>query len=224
MIIAIDGPAGSGKSTTARLVGQKLGYTYIDTGAMYRAVALKAYKNQIEFADRDKIKALLPQTIVTQKINPLDLNTVTLLDGEDVSEAIRLPIISKGVSPVCEISEVRQKMVALQREMAGSYDVIMDGRDIGTVVFPKADFKFYMLADLEIRAERRYKELQDKGIMDINLEQIKQEIAERDRRDSSRDDSPLRPADDAILIDTSRMSIEEQVDFIVQTVRAKTQN
>lgn len=220
MIIALDGPAGSGKSTTAKLVGKELNFMYIDTGAMYRAMACMVKNSGVDYFDKNGIIALLDQTAITQQIEPDSGNTRTLLNGVDVSEAIRTPEISKGVGPVCEISEVRKKLVALQREMGKTGNVILDGRDIGTVVFPDADFKFFMDANIKVRAQRRFEELSAKG-MSVDVNEVEADIAERDRRDSERADSPLKQADDAILIDTTKLSIEEQVAEIVRIVNSK---
>ena len=220
MIIAIDGPAASGKSTTAKIVGQKMNFLYIDTGAMYRAMALKANKLGIDYEDSNKVISIIDSTDIDQIIDEKTKDTKTLLDGEDVSFEIRTPEISKGVTAVCEIKEVRENLVDIQRAFGERGDVILDGRDIGTVVFPNADLKFFMIADIDIRAERRYRELQSKGI-DSSLEDIKADIIRRDKRDSSRTNSPLKPADDAILIDTSEMTINEQVDFIITNIKEK---
>ena len=218
MIIALDGPAGSGKSTTAKLVGKEIGFLYIDTGAMYRAMALKTKLSNIDYYDRERIIELLPNTKIAQEIDKQSGDTITFLDGKDVSQEIRTPEINKGVGPVCEISEVRKALVALQREMGQKGNVILDGRDIGTVVFPDADLKFYMIADIKVRALRRYQELLDKGVSQT-LEEVENDIAERDLRDSSRADSPLKPADDVIYVDTTSMSIAEQVGFIVDKIQ-----
>ena len=218
MIVAIDGPAASGKSTTAKIVGSRLNYLYIDTGAMYRAMALKAFLSGVDYEDRKGVAALLPETSIVQVIDQDTGDTKTLLDGRDVSHDIRTPEISKGVTAVCEIDEVRTKLVELQREMAGKGDVILDGRDIGTVVFPDADFKFFMVADLDIRAERRLKELEEKGI-EADITEVRKDIERRDIRDSSRSNSPLKPASDSILVDTSVMSIEEQAEFIISRIK-----
>ncbi|MDA3886904.1 MAG: (d)CMP kinase [Candidatus Delongbacteria bacterium] len=221
MIIAIDGPAASGKSTTAKLVGQKMDFLYIDTGAMYRAMALKAYKMGVDYEDSRLIKNIMLSTVIDQKINKDTGDTVTLLDQVDVSHEIRTPEISKGVTAVCEIKEVRDNLVEIQRDLGNKGDVILDGRDIGTVVFPNADLKFFMIADVDIRAERRFKEMQHKG-MNSSLEDIKADIIRRDDRDSTRSNSPLKAADDAILIDTSKLTIDEQVEFIIEKIKERS--
>ena len=218
MIIAIDGPAASGKSTTAKLVGQKMNFLYIDTGAMYRAMALKTKKLGFDYADSEKVISMIDSTIIDQKIDKVTGDTKTYLDDEDVSFEIRTPEISKDVTAVCEIKEVRENLVNIQREFGNRGDVILDGRDIGTVVFPNADLKFFMVADVDIRAQRRFKELNDKGISSL-LEDIKADIIRRDDRDSSRANSPLKAADDAILIDTSELTIDEQVEFIIEKIK-----
>ena len=218
MIIAIDGPAASGKSTTAKLVGQEMNFLYIDTGAMYRAMALKAYKTGIDYENSEKVISIVDSTIIDQIIDETTGDTKTLLDGEDVSHDIRTPEISKGVTAVCEIKEVRENLVNIQRMFGKRGDVILDGRDIGTVVFPDADLKFFMVADVDIRARRRYEELLQKGI-NSTLEDIKADIIRRDDRDSSRANSPLKAADDAILIDTSELTIDEQVEFIIEKIK-----
>lgn len=220
MIIALDGPASSGKSTTAKLLGEKIGFLYIDTGAMYRAMTVKAKRNNINYTDDSGIISLLDSTEITQQIDPETGLTKTFLNNDDVSEEIRTPEISKGVSSVCAIPAVRRKLVELQRKMGQGQNVILDGRDIGTVVFPDADYKFYFDADLDIRAQRRYKEMKEKGI-EITFEEIRNDIARRDKQDSEREDSPLKPAADAIHIDTSKLSIEEQIEEIYKVIKAK---
>lgn len=220
MIIAIDGPAGSGKSSTAKLVGSKMNFLYIDTGAMYRAMALKAFLSEISYDDRENILKILPNTEIVQDIDRKTGETRTFLDGKDVSFNIRTPEISKGVTSVCEIDEVRSKLVELQREMGRKGNVILDGRDIGTVVFPDADLKFFMVADVDVRAKRRLEELEQKGIKST-FDEVKQDIERRDLRDSSRSNSPLKPAEDSILIDTTKMTIEEQAEFIIGMIKEK---
>ena len=221
MIVAIDGPAGSGKSTTAKLVGMKMNFLYIDTGAMYRAMTVKVKKSGVGYDDRDGICSLLPDTVIDQRIDEITGDTKTFLDGVDVSQEIRTPEISKGVTSVCEIKEVREKLVSLQREMGKKKNVILDGRDIGTVVFPDADIKFFMVADIDIRAKRRLAELNAKGI-DTTFEEVRNDIERRDKRDSSRSNSPLKPAEDAILIDTGDLTIQEQSEIIFNYIMQRS--
>ncbi len=219
-MIAIDGPAASGKSTTARLVAERLGYLHVDTGAMYRAVALKVLRQRIGVHERERIAALMSATSVALKLR--DGASRVLLDGEDVTDAIRTPEVSKGVSPVSSYPEVRRAMVREQRFLGAEGGIVMDGRDIGTVVFPEADLKFYMVAGIEARARRRQKELAVKGT-DLPLDAVLKDIQERDSRDAGRAVSPLRRADDAIEIDTSVMTIEEQVLLVLEKVSGKVQ-
>jgi len=217
MIIAIDGPAGSGKSTTAKMIGKKLNYLYIDTGAMYRAMALKTKLSNVKFTDSKAVISLLHNTDIVQIIDKVSGDTRTILDGNDVSTDIRTPEITKGVGPVCEVKEVRTQLVDLQRKMGKEGNVILDGRDIGTVVFPDADVKIYLIADPKVRAERRLAELKSKG-HDTTLEEVLKDMIDRDKRDSSRKEAPMKPADDAIFVDTSNLTIEGQVDKIIEIV------
>ncbi|MCK4980114.1 MAG: (d)CMP kinase, partial [Candidatus Delongbacteria bacterium] len=193
-------------------------YIYIDTGAMYRAMALKTKKLGFDYEDSEKVVSMIDSTIIDQKIDQVSGDTKTYLDNEDVSSEIRTPEISKSVTAVCEIKEVRENLVKIQRDLGNKGNVILDGRDIGTVVFPNADLKFFMIADVDIRAQRRFKELNNKGISSL-LEEIKADIIRRDKRDSSRSNSPLKAADDAILIDTSELTIDEQVELIVNRIK-----
>ena len=218
MIIAIDGPAGSGKSTTAKMIGKKLSYLYIDTGAMYRAMALKTKLSNVEFTDSKSVISLLPSTNIVQLIDKKSGDTRTILDGNDVSTDIRTPEITRGVGPVCEVKEVRSQLVDLQRKMGREGNVILDGRDIGTVVFPDADVKIYLIADPKVRAERRLAELKSKGHEDVTLEEVLTDMIDRDKRDSSRKEAPMKPADDAIFVDTSELTIDGQVDKIIEIV------
>ncbi len=215
-IIAIDGPAASGKSTTAKLLAKKLKYVYIDTGAMYRACALDALKNNVSLKDHENLKELIDK--INIEIVYSENGNKILLNGEDVTQRIREADISKLSSEIAVIGFVRDKMVQLQREMGKKGGIIMDGRDIGTVVFPNADFKFFMIADVEHRAERRLKELLEKG-KKADFETVKNELIWRDKNDSSRKHSPLKKADDAIEIDTSNMTIEEQVEKIYKIIK-----
>ena len=201
MIIAIDGPAGSGKSTIAKLIAEDLGLVYLDTGAMYRLVTLKALNDGI-LGDLEEIKKMLDNLNIDIKENGF------YLDDIDVSEEIRKPIVSENVSHIAAIREVREKMVDLQRKFSESKNVILDGRDIGTVVFPNADVKIFLIADAKERANRRYKELVAKGEK-VKIEEIYENILKRDEIDSTRKESPLKKAEDAIKVDTTSKSIEE---------------
>lgn len=212
IIIALDGPAGSGKSTTARMVAEKLGYIYIDTGAMYRAVTLAAVRKGISLDDNE-LAALVNAISVTLEQSPNGQRT--LLDSQDVSAEIRLPEVTQHVSRVSASAAVREAMVAAQRAIGIRGGVVMDGRDIGTVVFPQAELKVFMTASIDERAKRRASELQRKGI-DTSAEIIAIEIEERDRYDSNREISPLRQAPDARLLDTSSLLPEEQAEIITQ--------
>ena len=201
MIIAIDGPAGSGKSTIAKLIAEDLGLVYLDTGAMYRLVTLKALNDRI-LGNLEEIKKMLDNLNIDIKENGF------YLDNVDVSDEIRKPIVSENVSDIAAIREVREKMVDLQRKFSESKNVILDGRDIGTVVFPNADVKIFLVADAKERANRRYKELVKKG-ENVKIEEIYENILKRDEIDSTRKESPLKKAEDAIEVDTTSKNIEE---------------
>ena len=201
MIIAIDGPAGSGKSTIAKLIAEDLGLVYLDTGAMYRLVTLKALNDGI-LGDLEEIKKMLDNLNIDIKENGF------YLDNVDVSDEIRKPIVSENVSDIAAIREVREKMVDLQRKFSESKNVILDGRDIGTVVFPNANVKIFLVADAKERANRRYKELVKKG-ENVKIEEIYENILKRDEIDSTRKESPLKKAEDAIEVDTTSKNIEE---------------
>ena len=205
MIIAIDGPAGSGKSTIAKLIAEDLGLVYLDTGAMYRLVTLKALNDGI-LGNLDKIIKMLDNLNIDIKENGF------YLDDIDVSEEIRKPVISENVSDIAAIREVREKMVDLQRKFSESKNVILDGRDIGTVVFPNADVKIFLVADAKERSNRRYKELVAKG-ENVRIEEIYENILKRDEIDSTRKESPLKKADKAIEVDTTSKNIEEVKNF-----------
>ena len=213
MIIAIDGPAGSGKSTIAKLVAEDLGLIYLDTGAMYRLVTLKALNEGI-LDDLGKIKEMLDNLNIDIRENGF------YLDNTDVSEEIRKPIVSENVSSVAAIREVREKMVDLQRKFSESKNVILDGRDIGTVVFPNADIKIFLVADARERADRRYRELVAKG-EDVKIEEIYENILKRDKIDSTRKESPLKKAADAIEIDTTSKDIEKVKSEILKIIKNK---
>lgn len=213
MIIAFDGPAGSGKSTIAKIISKKLGITYLDTGAMYRAVTLYFLENGVDFNDEEQVKINL------DKINLEFKNDDLYLNNKDVSVQIREKNINDNVSFVSAIKIVREKMVDLQRKMSGQQSVILDGRDIGTVVFPNADYKFYVTASVDVRARRRYEEEIKNGKSDISLDEVKKSIQNRDLIDSTREVTPLRKADDAIEIDTSNMTIEQVLERIISYIK-----
>lgn len=216
--IAIDGPAASGKSTTAREVARRLDYTYIDSGAMYRAVTLKALQNGINVNNFKKIEEIAEKMHITfEKSNE---KTIIFMDGIDVSEEIRTPEVDQHISPVAANPGVRKILVKKQQEMATTGGIVMDGRDIGTVVFPKAELKVFMIASVKERAIRRKKELEQKGIL-IDKDKVVQNIQYRDQQDASRNHGPLKKAPDAIEIDTSKMSIPEQVEKILELARGK---
>jgi CMP/dCMP kinase len=216
LVVAIDGPAASGKSTTARLVAAALGYVHVDTGAMYRALTLKALRQGISPEDQDAVSTIAGSSHVELRVDGGALRV--FLDGEDVSEAIRTPAVTNAVSLVSSYPRVRTAMVREQRTMGELGGIVMDGRDIGTVVFPDADVKFFMVAGIEARARRRQLELRARGI-EADQAELSQQIAGRDLQDSTREQSPLRRADDAIDVDTSEMTIEEQVAFVVRCTR-----
>ena len=213
MIIAIDGPAGSGKSTIAKLIADDLGLVYLDTGAMYRLVTLKALNDGI-LGNLEKIEEMLNNLNIDIRGNRF------YLDDIDVSEEIRKPVVSGNVSDIATIREVREKMVDLQRKLSKSKSVILDGRDIGTVVFPNADVKIFLVADAKERANRRYKELIEKG-ENVRIEEIYENILKRDEIDSTRKESPLKKAEDAIEVDTTSKNIEEVKNEILKIIKKK---
>lgn len=212
LIIAIDGPAGSGKSTTAQLVAEELGYLYIDTGAMYRAATLHVLRSKVDLNDADAVANAVKSCEIRLSAN---INkTLVLLDGEEVSHEIRTPEVTLQVSAVSEIPRVREILVGAQRAMGAPGGVVLEGRDIGTIVFPDADLKIYLKADLQTRAIRRFIELQAQGI-ETTVEKVSSSVHERDALDTNRRHSPLRRAEDAVVVDTTDLSIEEQVERIV---------
>lgn len=212
--VAVDGPAGAGKSTVSKAAAQDLGFVYIDTGAMYRSVALYAIRNGIDCKSEKLIERL---DDIKLAIKHFDGGQHIFLNGEDVSEKIRTDEVSLGASDVAVIPEVRKKLVEMQREMAKSNNVIMDGRDICSYVLPNAQVKIFLTASAEARAERRYKEMCEKGI-DCDFETIKKDIEYRDKNDSERKTAPLRQAPDAVRVDTSDMTFEEAVEKIKELV------
>ncbi len=211
-VIAIDGPAGSGKSTTAKLVAQRLNFLYLDTGAMYRAITLKALENGVDVNDEKKLEKLTKNSVMSFK-NENGINKI-FLDGEDVTEKIRKPLVDQNVSFVSMHKKVRKILVEKQKEIGRKNDLVAEGRDTTTVVFPHA-FKVYLCADIEERARRRFLELKEKGIQTSLEEQIK-EIAKRDKIDSERKASPLCVDEDAVVVDTSHLTIEEQVNKVLE--------
>ncbi len=211
--IAIDGPAGAGKSTVAKEIAKRLKFIYIDTGAMYRAFGLYYLKNNISLDNEEDVNKYVSQVTIEME-NQAGENKL-FLNQEDVTKEIRTEEASRGASKVSVYPMVREKMVELQQEMASKNNVVMDGRDIGTVVLPHATLKIYLTASVEVRAERRYKEQTEKG-MDVNLDDIKKDIEERDYRDMHRETSPLKQASDAILVDTSSMNKDEVISEILK--------
>ena len=216
MIIAIDGPAGAGKSTVAKLLAQELGFLYIDTGAMYRALTLKIIDSGILINDTTRIIDLAHNTTI-DLVNNLDGTLKVLLDGKDVCKEIRETRITKYVSDIAKIKEVRDVMVGLQRRLGNMSDSVLDGRDIGTVVFPDAHRKFYVDANFKVRALRRYEELNEAG-QNVSLEEIENDVSNRDTIDSTREVGPLKKAKDAIYIDTTNMTIQEVVDTLLTRI------
>lgn len=215
--IAIDGPAGAGKSTIARLAAKELGFIYVDTGALYRTIGLAASRRSLTAEDKDAIIEMLTAIKVELAFNEKH-EQIVLLDGEDVSGLIRTPEISMMASAVSAIPEVRAFLLDLQRDMAHTNNVIMDGRDIGTVVLPDAKIKIFLSASPECRARRRYDELIEKG-MDVKYEDILSDVVARDYADSHRDIAPLKPADDAIMVDTSGEDLETSVNKLLTIMR-----
>lgn len=211
--VAIDGPAGAGKSTIAKLVAKEKGYVYVDTGAMYRGLAIHFLENGIETEEKEKIAEACKDADVTIRYE--DGQQQVYLNGKNITAKLREEAVGNMASKSSAIPEVRAKLLELQRELARKEDVIMDGRDIGTCVLPDADVKVFLTASVETRAKRRYDELVEKGVA-CDLEEIARDIAERDERDSTREIAPLKQAEDAVLIDSSYMTIEEVVAAIVK--------
>lgn len=218
MKIAIDGPAGAGKSTAAKAVAAALHMGYLDTGAMYRAAAYAFLSHGVDVNDHEKVLAGLPKLDVGVEYE--GGKQINLVDGSDVNPYIRTPEVSKGASDVAVIPAVRLKLVELQRQVAEQYDIVMDGRDIGTYVLPDADYKFFITASPAVRAQRRYLEICGTR-PDVTVEQIEREIIARDKTDSSREFAPLRQAEDAVLVDTSNLGIEEVVALLLSAIKAK---
>lgn len=218
LIIAIDGPAGSGKSTVAKLVAQRLKYLYVDTGAMYRALTLKAIRTNTDLKDEDALCALAKATDI--KLKQVNGSLKVYLDGEDVTQEIRRPQITNMVSYIAKAKSVRAHMVTLQRRLGEEGCVVLEGRDIGTVVFPDADKKFYIDASFDIRIKRRHKELKEDGVK-IPQDDVKKDLEDRDESDLTRSIGPLKKADDAIYIDTSNLTIKEVVNKVLSYIDNK---
>lgn len=218
--IAIDGPSGAGKSTISRKAAEKFGFIYVDTGAIYRTIGLATKIRGVSLDDTAAVVALLPTLEIELKYNDVGEQHM-YLDGNDVSRDIRLPEVSMLASRVSAIPEVRAFLVDMQRGMAEKYDVIMDGRDIGTVILPNADLKIFLTADVRDRAHRRYEELRAKG-MEKPFDEVLAEMEKRDEQDTQRAAAPLKAADDAVLLDTSGNTLEESIDEVCRLISEKT--
>ncbi len=216
MIVAIDGPAASGKSTTAKMVAKKLEMTYLDTGAMYRAVTLALLRSKTDLDDYDSVCRVIDE--LELDIYDKGSKTIVKLDGEDVSQAIRSMPVTENVSVVSAMKYVRQTMVEIQRNIGKKTNCVVEGRDIGTVVFPDAEFKIFMVADVNMRAERRFKDFYEMG-ENRSFQEVLADLKRRDEKDSTRAYSPLQKADEAIEIDTSMLSIDQQVEKIINLVK-----
>lgn len=216
--VAIDGPSGAGKSSVSKAVAKNLGIMYVDTGALYRTVALFLLQNNIDFADEQAVKKVLPQILVEMKY--ADGEQRMMLNGTDVSDEIRTQEVSNAASVSSGLPAVRDFLFKLQTDMAKRYDVIMDGRDIGTVVLPNADVKIFLTASAEERARRRYEQLKSAG-EEVVYETILKEVEERDYRDSHREIAPLKPSDDSIVVDSTENKVEETIEQITNLIREK---
>ena len=217
--VAIDGPSGAGKSTMARKVAAELNYLYVDTGAIYRSVSLYAYRTGVDKTDSEKIVSLLPEIHIDMQYQADGIQHM-ILNGEDVTDAIRQNEVSLYTSAVAAIPAVRAFLLDLQRNLAATHNVIMDGRDIGTVVLPDATVKIYLTASAEARAKRRWLELHEKGDP-ITLEQVLEDVQQRDYNDTHRDVAPLRQAEDAVLVDTTECDLEESYQLLLKTIRER---
>lgn len=218
MIIAIDGPAASGKSTSAKLLAEKLKFLYLDTGAMYRCIALAVIENQIDIKNKQSLKDFIDNFKL--EMRTIDGVSVFLINGENVSKKIRSSLVSKKVSEISAIPSIRKYMVSMQRSFAKNTKCVVEGRDIGTVVFPKATIKFFMIASVEVRAKRRQLELRRLG-EELTLKDLQKDIEARDKYDSERSHSPLKKAFDAIEIDTTNMTLRDQLSVMVKNVNLK---
>ena len=219
--VAIDGPSGAGKSTIARAAAERFGFIYVDTGAIYRTVAYAVHLAGKRCTDADAIRALLPTLSISMDYDSSGVQRM-LLDGVDVSDAIRTPENSIRTSQVSAMPEVRAFLMDMQREQAKRHNVVMDGRDIGTVVLPDASLKIFLTASAECRAERRFRELMEKGV-ETSFEEVLRDIEKRDWNDTHRDAAPLRQAPDAVLVDTSGLTLEESIDAVCDLIREAQQ-
>lgn len=217
LVVTIDGPAASGKSTTARTVAKRLGYKYLDTGAMYRAMGLKALRAKADVGDEARMAEIAAQTEID--VETLSSGTRILLDGADVTDELRSPEVSAAASTVAALRPVRERMVEIQRTIGAEGGIVAEGRDIGSVVFPDAEVKIYLDADLRTRAMRRKKELNGKGTV-VELGKVERDIRSRDKSDSRRQHSPLVVPDGATVVDTTDLTIEEQIEEVLRQVRA----
>ena len=223
MQVAIDGPASAGKSTVAKIIAQKLNFTYIDTGAMYRACTVIAKENNLDYGDEQGILAVIDRNEI--QLKAVDGKQKVYAGDEDITRDVRLPEISANVSQVSALPKIREKMVSLQRKMAGEMNVVMDGRDIGTTVLPNAEVKIFLVATAHSRAQRRMLDLKQQGIKsDQTLQEIEQSIQERDYKDSHRQISPLKKATDAVEIDTTEMNIDQVVEAILVQIKKSQKN
>lgn len=218
-VVTVDGPAGSGKSTVGRLLAKRLSYVYLDTGALYRAMALKVRMAGVSPDSREKIAILCGSTEIA--LRECDGTTRILLDGEDVTERIRTPEISMLASTISALPEVRASLLSVQRDSVRDGGVVAEGRDMGTVVFPGADVKFFLTASAGERGRRRWQELKDRG-HEVSLEEVLKDVVQRDRQDSERELAPLRPSDDGVLIDSTGKNIDEVVEEMIGAVRGKS--
>ncbi len=217
--VALDGPSGAGKSTIARAIARRFGFVYVDTGAIYRTVGLAAWRRGVPPRDRERVASMLPELDIALRHGTDGLQRM-YLNGEDVTEQIRQPEISLYASDVSAIPAVRAFLMDMQRDMARRYDVVMDGRDIGTVVLPSAGLKVFLTAAPEVRAERRFRELREKGT-GVTLEEVFRDIQYRDENDSSRSAAPLRPAEDAVILDTSALDFQASCEAVARLVEEK---
>ncbi|WP_279082826.1 (d)CMP kinase [Lactobacillus apis] len=223
MQVAIDGPASAGKSTVAKIIAQKLNFTYIDTGAMYRACTVIAKENNIDYGNEQGILAAIDRNEI--QLKAVDGKQKVYAGDKDITRDVRLPEISANVSQVSALPKIREKMVSLQRKMAGEMNVVMDGRDIGTTVLPNAEVKIFLVATAHSRAQRRMLDLKQQGIKsDQTLQEIEQSIQERDYKDSHRQISPLKKATDAVEIDTTEMNIDQVVEAILVQIKKSQKN